>query len=139
MLHLLLYSLLSLGNLEPLETYVIEAVSMTVSLSCELYGYVSGLEITWQFENGTTITNESAYSITEDVGEYMIQNGGESPIPSVVSFLTIDSPTTSQTGKYTCLGGGMKRTISLHIGMYVLCSVKRAGKFHVCALVGSIQ
>lgn len=73
------------------------------------------LDITWEFEN-TNVTSDSVYSITEVSGDHMIQNGGDSPVPSVKSFLTIEMPTTSQTGNYTCLGGGMATTIHLEVG-----------------------
>lgn len=110
--------MLQSGELEPLEVHVVQEANRSVSLACELYGYVDGaLNITWQL---AVVTTESVYTITEDIGGHMIQNGGDSPRPSVKSSLTIELLLHSQAGIYTCLGGGMNKTIILETGMCIL-------------------
>ncbi len=77
-----------------------------------------GVEITWQFGNNVEqLMNNSVYTITEKSGDHMIQNGEDSPRPSVRSFLTIEMPTSSETGTYICSGGGMSKILNLDIGI----------------------
>ena len=80
------------------------SVNSSVTLSCEVYGYLSRLiqpQITWQRMNGRNIP---PHMITTIAGSRQIQNGGSLPIPSVVSSLTIDMMDESAAGMYTCSG-----------------------------------
>ncbi len=94
-------------------------VNESVSLSCELYGYVNdGVGITWQFGNNVEqMMNDSVYTITKKSGDHMIQNGEDSPRPSVRSFLTIEMLTSNETGTYICSGGGKSQILNLDIGI----------------------
>ncbi len=82
-----------------------------------MYGYVTGAtDIIWRFENQGELESDSVYSITEMNGDRLLQNGGDSPIPSVKSVLTIERPTSSQAGTYLCVGAGLTGIVSLDIG-----------------------
>ena len=72
-----------------------------VTLSCELYGYGGAQEIIWMFDN-EQIENDSNFTITVAEGNRFLQTGGDTPGPSMVSFLTINNPTTSHSGQYIC-------------------------------------
>ena len=72
-----------------------------VTLSCKLYGYGATQEIIWMFDN-EQIENDSNFTITVAEGNRFLQTGGETPGPSMVSFLTINNPTTSHSGQYIC-------------------------------------
>ena len=67
--------------------------SHSSALSCEVYGYLPMQlpTIVWSF-GGDQLTNDSAYTITTEGGNHMIQNGGDSPQSSIRSVLTISCP-----------------------------------------------
>jgi len=86
----------------------------SVSLTCELYGYLMRQPptITWNFGSDALI-NDSVFTITVQDGSHMIQNGGDTPRPSMKSVLTINCPNRTHEGPYSCSGSGALRTITL--------------------------
>ena len=65
---------------------------------------------------GAILSNTSPYyMITTSAGSRQIQNGGSSPIPSLVSSLTIDVMDDSVADMYTCSGPSNFQTIQLLI------------------------
>ena len=65
----------------------------SATLSCELYGYLMRQPptITWNF-GGDVLVDDSVFTITVQDGSLMIQNGGDTPRPSMRSILTINCP-----------------------------------------------
>ena len=78
----------------------------SVTLSCELYGYLSnGAEpqISWRkLPNIEIASNDQLYTISSTNGSKQIQNGGSTPGPSLVSSLTIDIVDETVAGTYLC-------------------------------------
>ena len=76
-----------------------------VTMACEIYGYFPPElpEIVWRFvaASGGDFTDLSNQATLLE-GSRFIQNGGESPIPSVISELTISNISNSDGGTYTC-------------------------------------
>ena len=84
----------------------VNASDSIATLRCMLYGYLpSGQEpsIMWRLD-GITLSNTSVYTITNEDGDMLIQNGGPQPIPSLTSTLTVNLTLSSVTGfqKYNC-------------------------------------
>jgi len=88
----------------------------SVNLSCELYGYLMRPPptITWNF-GSDVLMNDSVFTITGQDGSHMIQNGGDTPQPSMRSVLTISHPNRTHEGSYICSVSGSLRTISLEV------------------------
>ena len=88
----------------------------STTLSCELYGYLPEQlpPIVWTF-GGNQLTDDSVFTITTEDGSRMIQNGGNTPRPSVRSILTINRPNISHVGAYTCSVDVDSRSITLQI------------------------
>ena len=88
----------------------------SATLSCELYGYLPEQlpTIVWTFD-GNQLTDDSVFTITTEDGSHMIQNGGNTPQPSVRSVLTINRPRTTHEGTYVCSVDGDSRSITLQI------------------------
>ena len=91
----------------------------SVNLSCELYGYLmrQPLTVTWNF-GSDVLMNDSVFKITVQDGSHMIQNGDDTPQPSMRSVLTISHPNRSHEGPYICsVRGGFNglRIISLRV------------------------
>ena len=99
------------GNLAPHQREVLASLGESVELFCELYGYLrSGLDkIVWQF-NGIPL-DPSLIQVQN--GSHKIQNGGASPIPSVLSVVTLQSLTADMFGSYVCLHNGINNAITL--------------------------
>ena len=89
---------------------------LSATLSCELYGYITGNSptILWNF-GGDELKNDSVFTITTKDGGHMIQNGGDSPRPSVRSILTIDLPNKTHEGTYFCTAGSSLSRIDLQV------------------------
>jgi len=100
--------------LSPTMTVTIGEPSAT--LSCELYGYLmrEPPTVTWNF-GSNVLTDDSVFTITVQDGSHMIQNGEDTPQPSMKSVLTINRPNRTHEGSYICSGGGSLRTISLEV------------------------
>ena len=101
------------------ETPVTTVAGESVTLGCELYGYAGGAqEIEWM-TNNERIANDSEFTITVVEGSLTLQNGGDTPGPSMVSLLTISNPTTSHAGSFICtvnLGGDSEiKTLTLNV------------------------
>ena len=96
---------------------LVTTVNSSVALSCEVYGYLpsgSQRQINWQRMIGGAISSSSPpYTLSTRNGSRQIQNGGISPIPSLVSSLTIDVIDTSVADMYTCSGPSNFGTIQL--------------------------
>ena len=109
---LLLLVFLILGRL----TSRVTTSEPSATLSCELYGYLPEQlpTIVWTFD-GNQLTDDSVFTITTQDGSRMIQNGGNTPRPSVRSILTIDRPDISHEGTYTCSVDGDSRNITLQM------------------------
>ena len=91
----------------------------SVNLRCEVYGYLMRQPsiITWNFGN-EVLMDDSVFTITVQDGSHMIQNGGDTPQPSVKSVLTIDHPNRTHEGPYICsMRGGFNglRVITLQV------------------------
>ena len=88
----------------------------SATLSCELYGYLPEEPPTfvWTF-GGDQLTDDSVFTITTEDGSRMIQNGGNTPRPSVRSVLTINRPMTTHEGTYICFAGGRVSRIDLQV------------------------
>ena len=76
-----------------------------VTLSCEIYGYLqSSFDIMWK-ENNVGIDNaDPAYTTTIMQSDKLIQDGGQSPGPSIISqlnFTTTNMSLEQQT--YSCV------------------------------------
>ena len=101
-------ALLALGTLQvESSTIHITASDSTATLRCTLYGYLPSEQepsIMWRLA-GTILSNNSVYTITNEDGDMLIQNGGPQPIPSLTSTLTIDLILSPVTGSlsYICL------------------------------------
>jgi len=62
--------------------------------------------------------DDSVFTITVQDGSHMIQNGGDTPQPSMRSVLTIDHPNRTHEGPYICsMRGGFNgpRVITLQV------------------------
>ena len=96
---------------------IVTTVNSSVTLSCEVYGYLpsgSQRQINWQRMIGGAISSSSPpYTLSTRNGSRQIQNGGISPIPSLVSSLTIDVMDISVADMYTCSGPSNFATIQL--------------------------
>ena len=88
----------------------------STTLSCELYGYLTNSlpTIVWMF-GGNQLTDDSVFTIMTEDGSRMIQNGGNTPRPSVRSILTINRPRTTHEGTYVCSVDGDSRNITLQV------------------------
>ena len=88
----------------------------SATLSCELYGYLTRQPptITWNF-GSNVLMNDSVFTITVQDGSNMIQNGGDTPRPSMRSTLTINRPNGTYAGSYICSASGDLRTITLEV------------------------
>ena len=74
-----------------------------VTMACEIYGYFPPElpEIVWRFVAAGEDSIDLSDQATLLEGSRFIQNG-ESPIPSVISELTIFNISNSDEGTYTC-------------------------------------
>ena len=59
------------------------------------------------------LMDDSVFNITVQDGSHMIQNGGDTPRPSMRSVLTINYPNRRHEGSYMCSVSGGLRTIKL--------------------------
>ena len=111
---LIFFILVRLEPSSPTTTVIASILSAT--LSCELYGYITGNSptILWNF-GGDELKNDSVFTITTKDGSHMIQNGGDSPRPSVRSILTIDLPNKTHEGTYFCTAGSSLSRIDLQV------------------------
>ena len=107
----------SIGRLEtPYPTVTVIIGNSSATLSCELYGYLTenSPAILWNF-GGDELRNDSVFTITTEDGSHMIQNGGDSPQPSVRSILAIDFPNKTHEGAYFCSAGSRLSRIDLQV------------------------
>ena len=112
---LLLLFFLILGRLTPSSSRVTVTTDQpSATLDCELYGYLPKQlpTIIWTFD-GKQLTDDSVFTITTEDGSHMIQNGSNTPRPSVRSILTINRPNMTHEGAYTCSVDGDSRNITL--------------------------
>ena len=88
----------------------------SATLSCDLYGYLMRQPptITWNF-GSNVLMDDSVFNITVQDGSLVIQNGGDTPRPSLRSVLTINHPNRTHAGSYICSVSGSLRTISLEV------------------------
>ena len=88
----------------------------SATLSCELYGYLPEQlpTIVWTFD-GNQLTDDSVFTITTEDGSHMIQNGGNTPQPSVRSVLTINRPNMTHEGTYFCSASGRTSRVDLQV------------------------
>ena len=92
---------------------------LSANLSCDLYGYLMRQPsiITWNFGNDV-LMNDSVFTITVQDGSHMIQNGGDTPHPSMRSVLTVNHPNRTHEGSHICsVRGGFNglRIITLQV------------------------
>ena len=105
---------LTVGVLVSSPTTTVTIGDPSVNLSCELYGYLMRQPptITWNF-GSDVLMNDSVFTITVQDGSHMIQNGGDTPQPSMKSVLTINHTHRRHEGSYMCSVNGALRTIVL--------------------------
>ena len=60
------------------------------------------------------------YTITTSAGSKQVQNGGSTPVPSLVSSLTIDVMDESVASMYTCSGPSNFQTFQLLVNVDVV-------------------
>jgi len=86
----------------------------SATLSCEVYGYLmrQSPTVTWNF-GSDVVMNDSVFNITVQDGSHMIQNGGDTPQPSMRSVLTINHLNQTHEGSYICSVNGALGTIIL--------------------------
>ena len=89
----------------------------SVTLSCEIYGYLSSSpDMTWTLANtNTVLSNDSTYTITTRDGNRLIQNGGLFPSPSFISDLTFSYNTSQPIQIYTCTFLSIPRVFTLRL------------------------
>ncbi len=77
-----------------------------VTLACEIFGYFGAdiPSVIWRHNNIDLENDDPLFNITTSDGTRLIQNGGDSPIPSVVSILSIFLNDSSEFGQYLCIG-----------------------------------
>ena len=75
-----------------------------VTLSCEIYGYLqNSLDIIWN-ENNVRIDDDSDFTITIMAGNKLVQDGGPSPVPSIISQLNFTTTNMDQEQQtYSCV------------------------------------
>ena len=98
--------------LEASTSTVYQELGESAVLSCELYGYLESTAIGWQFFKDPVDPS----LIQEQPGTHMIQNGGASPIMSVLSVVTLQNLTSSMFGIYLCTSGSLLNTVTLTVG-----------------------
>ena len=84
-----------------LHNTLVATINSSVTLSCEIYGYLprgSQPHITWRMGSVTISSSDPLYTIFMSVGSRQIQNGGPTPRPSFVSSLIIDVMDESVAG-----------------------------------------
>ena len=87
----------------------------SVQLSCELYGYLeSGPPATILWRRGNDALDPSLIQVRQ--GSHMIQNGGASPISSVLSVVSLDNLEASMFGTYACRSDTLLNLITLELG-----------------------
>ena len=129
----------------------VNASDSTATLRCMLYGYLpSGQEssIEWGV-NGSALTNDSVYTIVNEDGDMLIQNGGPQPIPSLTSTLTVNLTLSPVTGiqKYNCFSSQVGvsapgfQSISIVQGKLYQINplVNLCASMHRCMCQGSVQ
>ena len=92
--------------LEALNDSVTAQTNSSVTVSCEIYGYLpdgSEPQIFWRKLDGAAIYSDTPlYTISSSNGSKQIQNGGSTPSPSFISSLTIDVVDETLAGTYLC-------------------------------------
>ena len=84
-----------------LHNTLVATINSSVTLSCEIYGYLprgSQPHITWRMGSVTISSSDPLYTIFMSDGSRQIQNGGPTPRPSLVSSLIIDVMDESLAG-----------------------------------------
>ncbi len=86
-----------------------------VSLACEVFGYFGAdiPSVIWRHNNIDLKNDDPFFNITTSDGTRLIQNGGDSPIPSVVSILGIFLNDSSEFGQYLCIGQDDSRSMTI--------------------------
>ncbi len=86
-----------------------------VSLACEVFGYFGAdiPSVIWRHNNIDLENDDPLFNITTSDGTRLIQNGGNSPIPSVVSILSIFLNDSSELGQYLCIGENGARSMTI--------------------------
>ena len=92
--------------LEALDTTVRAQTNSSVTLSCEIYGYLpygDQPQISWQkLPNMLITSNGPLYTISSTSGSKQIQNGSSTPGPSFISSLIINVVDETVAGTYIC-------------------------------------
>jgi len=113
----------SISIVDPHSDILVSSPDLTVTmgdssatLSCELYGYLMRRPptITWNF-GSDVLMNDSVFTITLQDGSHVIQNGGDTPQPSMRSVLTINYPNQTHEGSYICSVVGGLSAITLEV------------------------
>lgn len=100
------------------QNVTINSTASEVSFSCEMSDYIlPDRDLQWSRNHGIVLENSKKYTITYENGRPSAsQNGGNIRVPSRISTLTIHSPTTDDTGEFTCaLNGAQYIAIDLKV------------------------
>ena len=76
-----------------------------VTLSCEIYGYLqSSLDIIWNENNVKIDDTDLDFTISITAGNKLIQDGGPSPVSSIISHLNFTTTNMSHEQQtYSCV------------------------------------
>ena len=107
------------GVLEANTKSIMRELGESTELFCELYGYLdAGIPTVIYWHLDGVALDPSLIQV--QLGSHMIQNGGASPIPSVLSVVTLQNLNTSMFGTYSCYSGPYLNLISLGESQHLL-------------------
>ena len=100
---------------------VISVINTTVSMACELSGYLISSTIQW-IRNDINITSNGKYVISESIGTKSAVNASGVISQSIISNLTIISATEQDSGVYTCTvpNTELMENITVSIGILLI-------------------
>ena len=113
------------ANLTATMPTVISVINTTVSMACELSGYLMSSTIQW-IRNDINITSNGKYVISESIGTKSSVNASGVISQSIISNLTIVSITEQDSGVYTCTvpNTELMENITVSIGiLLIICNV----------------
>ena len=102
----------------------------SVTLSCEIYGYLSSSpDITWTLANSDTVlSSDSTYTITTRDDNRLIQNGELFPSSSFIRDLTFTHNTSQVNQIYTCAFLTTQKIFTLTLTDMITPSQTETGK-----------
>ena len=113
------------ANLTATMPTVISVINTTVSMTCELSGYLISSTIQW-IRNDINIKSNGKYVISESIATKSAVNASGVISQSIISNLTIVSATEQDSGVYTCTvpNTELMENITVSIGiLLIICNV----------------